>query len=44
MEVRMEAFRQSPMRARDLLLGGVARDPQDRIRIVERFVWHCRGF
>jgi hypothetical protein len=40
----MEAFGQAPMGAGDLLLRGIAGDPQDGIRVVKRVVWHCRGF
>lgn len=44
MEVRMEALREAPMGTCHLLLGGIARNPQHRIRVVESVVWHCRGF
>ena len=36
----MEALREAPMGAGDLLLGGVAGDPEHRIGIVVGVVWH----
>jgi len=41
MEVGVEALRKPTMGAGDLLLGGIASDPQDRIGIVVGVVWHC---
>lgn len=40
----MEPLGEAPMGAGHLLLAGIARDPQHRIRVVKRVVWHCRGF
>jgi hypothetical protein len=44
MQVGMEALREAPMGAGDLLLGGIAGDPQHGVWVIVGVVWHCRGF
>ena len=40
MQVGMEALREAAMGAGDLLLRGIASDPQHRVGIVVGVVWH----
>ena len=37
----MEPLRKATMGAGNLLLGGIASDPEHRVRIVVGVVWHC---
>ena len=37
----MEPLRKATMGTGDLLLGGIARDPEDGVGIVVGVVWHC---